>query len=190
MVNAMMKARKHTLWLSIVLLTCSVASSLFADTDAKVIYKSVKPDGTIEFSDAPETKNAEKIKLSAPPVFKMPARNPNSVGDYTPEIDDSRYYQSITLTSPANNAQYRNTTEELTAKVSVAPALKSQHKVRITGAASAGPKRALSFTLPAIEQRGSHSLTAEVVDAKGKTLIKSQPITIHVQKVNAINRGR
>ena len=156
----------------------------------QLIYKSVRPDGTVEFSDRPETQDAEAIEIKPSPNYKVAPRKRFSYTPAKQKLDEKRLYKALNITQPANDSQFRNPTAPISLSVAVTPRLQYGHKIKITGAGSnLAPSSSTSFSLPP-PHRGSHTLTAQIINAKGKVLMTSPSVTIHVQKNSVLNRPK
>lgn len=144
---------------------------VFSIVTAETVYKTVDEDGNVIFSDQP-TQGAEQIELQELQTIK----NPNT--PRLPPADTSRpkpadYYQAISIISPAAEEGYRNNAGNLNVKLSLQPSLKPGHKIviKLDGQEIASGS-ALSASVDNVN-RGTHSLSAAVVDSSGKSLIST-----------------
>ena len=146
------------------------------------IYKTTDDQGNVTYSDSkPVNKTAEKVKLkpiaplgtSTVTTYKPTVRNENK-----PSVD---VYSDFRIIEPADNATVHNG-GNFTVKVALSPRLASGHRIRLTldGKVKEKPKRSLNFTLLNVE-RGSHSLSAEVISSDGK-VIKAANSRVHVKR--------
>lgn len=153
--------------------------SAYAETG----YRIVHPDGSVEFTDQP-VKGSEEIKLrNAPtttfvPVTPYKARNTTEQGDA--EEDSTK--GSITISSPTADQTVWFDEAGMTVQVKVMPALRSGQQVIITLDGSQVAKGAASSFLIKEVYRGSHQLTAAVIDEEGNTLFRSPQVVFHLRQ--------
>jgi hypothetical protein len=161
---------------------------IFICTNATAeVYKHTNPDGSVTFSDVPTKIDAEPIKLppsstySAPPLPRATV-NPKAK---KAEVD----YESVAITSPANDTVVRDNAGNITINISVKPALKPGHTtVLIMDGKNVGEGQGGNIQVTNID-RGSHTFTVRIVDNQKKTVLQSDPVTVHLQRVSTINRG-
>ena len=154
---------------------------------AAEIYKRTNPDGSVEFTDVPRSDEEKPVPLSPMSTFKAAPVQRNVA---PAARADARKYGTISIVSPANEATIRDNTGTVKVNVSLSPALRSGHKlVLLVDGAQKGESTSGSFTLNNLD-RGSHSLTAQVLDKAGKTLISSTPVTVYLFRQSAIKPNR
>lgn len=136
---------------------------------AESVYKTVDENGNVIFTDKP-SEEALEIKIKD---LDNSINNPNP-GRYKasaqkPEEEDK--YESFAVTSPENGAGIRSNSGNVSISVSLAPSLNSGHKIII----SMDGKEVGSGTSVSLQNvdRGTHSITARVVDGNGKTHIST-----------------
>lgn len=160
-------------------LTCLLATNLLLPAMAEV-YKRVNPDGSVEFTDVPSSKEEQPVTLPPPSTYQAPAPvmpQPKTA----PQVSASKY-TALSIVSPANDATLRDNAGNIEVKVSLSPALQAGHKlVLLVDGSSQGETTDNTFALTNLE-RGSHQLTAEVRDAKGETLISSASVTVFLHR--------
>ncbi len=140
---------------------------------AETVYKTVDEDGNVVFSDQPSD-DAEVIQLQEVQTIDNPnkARLP-STSNRREAADPAEYYQAFSFISPEPDEGYRNNAGNLSVSLSLQPGLQRGHKVviKLDGNEIANGK-ALSASVQNVD-RGTHSLSATVVDNAGKTLISA-----------------
>ncbi len=140
---------------------------------AETVYKTVDEDGNVVFSDQPSD-NAEVIQLQEVQTIDNPnkARLP-SPSSRREAVDPADYYQALSFISPEPDEGYRNNAGNLSVSLSLQPGLQRGHKVviKLDGSEIASG-RALSASVKNVD-RGTHSLSAAVVDSSGQTLISA-----------------
>lgn len=152
-------------------------SPLFA---AETGYRVVHPDGTVEFTDQP-VEGAEQITLPELPTYSSPDRGATLPPTETkPEKKAVEY--SIAITSPGAEETVFFDENGFTVSVQFSPALKEGQNVivRLDGGEVARGT-GTSYTLKDV-YRGSHMLSAAILDSDGNTLGESSPITFYMRQ--------
>ena len=160
---------------------------LLLTAPATAAYKWIAPDGSVSFSDLPPHPDAEKVPLSRTQIFAPPPVKPATAQTPKNQIDKKPApYSSITITQPTHDAAIRDNAGNITISVSVTPALRTKqgHKITITlDGAVVATNTSGQVNLQHID-RGSHTLSASVIDSKGTTLISSDASTFHLQRIS------
>ncbi len=176
----------HTLIRFLVLLVLTVIIGMPASAE---IYKRTKPDGSVEFTDVPRSDKEKPLPLSPMSTFKATPALQKATSNVRA---DTQKYNTISVTSPANETTIRDNAGTVKVSVSLSPSLRSGHKLvlRVNGQQK-GESVSGSFTLNNLD-RGSHVLVAQVLDKAGKTLIGSTPVTVYLfrQSVTRTNRAQ
>jgi len=165
------------------------------------VYKWTDSKGIVHFSDKPHP-DAEKIQLpkvqsySSPSPVAEPADD--SVSDETTtneqdsvksdvpkdtDVTKSPAYKNVSIIQPADQETIRNNQGYVSVIVQLEPELKVQDKLQLlfNGVPHGEPQAATVFALTNID-RGSHTISVDVLDAKGKVLKTSNKITIYMQR--------
>ncbi|MBL1142534.1 MAG: DUF4124 domain-containing protein [Proteobacteria bacterium] len=136
---------------------------------AETVYKSVDEDGNIIFTDKP-SEEAEEIKIEKLETIENP--NPAKYKPSPKQAEESAFqYESLTVSSPENGAGIRSNNGNVSISLSLEPALQTGHKIIISmdgkeiGSGS-------SVSLQNVD-RGTHSISASVIDGSGKKLIST-----------------
>jgi hypothetical protein len=143
----------------------------------------VDENGNLIFSDKPSD-GAEKIHVEDAQTISPP-----SAGrfEYTPsKKEEPQSYTEIAIVSPANDTATRNNEGIVNVSVSLEPSLNSgsgdQLALYMDGAqVSIGSSP--QFELNNVD-RGLHTLKASVVDASGKTIISSSPVSFTILRAH------
>jgi hypothetical protein len=144
--------------------------------ESGAIYRSVGEDGSVVFSDTPSP-GAEKVDIREMQSIEAPP--PPPIVYERPQAPPERY-QSVLIVEPADDAEIRENTGNMTISVAIEPGLQSPDQVAILidgQEAAAGPQT--SFTLGNVD-RGTHRLTAVVRGRDGRELASSPPVTFHM----------
>ncbi len=147
------------------------------------IYQTIDEDGNVSYTDKPpQGQKSEQVKL--PPTNTAPAIKPTApAGTKKGGKDKSPSDYSISISSPGNDAQIPTGQRDVSVNLSLSPALHKDHKVQlmVNGAPFGDSFSGTSGTLKEI-YRGSHQISAAVIDSNGKTISVSDSVTIHVQR--------
>ncbi len=143
--------------------------SVFAET----VYKTVDEQGNVIFTDKPSD-SAEVIQLQEiqtienpnPPTYKPPSNT-------SKDDAEESIYQAFSVVSPPEGEGYRNNAGNVDIQLSLVPELRRGHTVIVMmDGNEISEGGALSVSLQNVD-RGTHSISARVVDAGGKTLIST-----------------
>lgn len=155
------------------------------------VFKHVDEDGNVTFTDQPPPDSTEvqinSTNIAAPPPSDaFPTPPPSD----KPDKDTDGAYK-ITITGPANETIIPNGPGNFTVSASVSPELADTHQLQLLldGAPREEPQRSSSWALTNVF-RGEHNLVVSVVDAKGKSLAKSDPVTVFVFRPSSNNTRR
>lgn len=139
--------------------------------EAATIYKTVDDNGNIVFTDSqPSDQPGETINLR--PLTAIPSVPTSRPIPAPVTVPRKKQYSQFIISQPGNNVTLRNQ-ETITVKLAVSPRVEFGHSVRLrlNGALVTESRRQLTFELKDVE-RGSHTLTAEIVDRQ-QQVIKS-----------------
>lgn len=151
------------------------------------VYRSTDQDGNPVYSDTPSAPDAQELKL--PPVNIIPS-GPSGL-DFEvkqPEFDLEKY-RTLEIVAPQNDATVFINTANLPIEVKLLPPVKRAlgHRLVILWDGNVLFENQNSFLLDDAD-RGTHVLEARVMDEKGKILIQSQPVNVHIRKPTVLNR--
>ena len=180
------------------LLPLCCALGLLAGPASAQIYSWTDAEGNRVYSDQPRS-GASTVELKPTNVVQPPpiANTSRQDQDSSQQPSAGNPYQQLSITNPAHDSSIRSNEGDLTLTVVTDPPLGGSHLLRVsidgtlsqtgvpgTGAASH------QLTMHNVD-RGSHELSAVVVDARGKELQRSAPITVHLQRtsLNQPSRG-
>lgn len=151
------------------------------------VYRSTDEAGNPVYTDAPGSPDAKELKL--PPVNIIPS--PSSTGlnfDVKQPEFNLEKYQSLEIVAPQNDATVFIRTTNLPIEVKLLPPVKRGlgHRLLVLWDGETLFENQTSYLLDNAD-RGTHTLSAQVVDEKGKTLIKSSPVNVHIRKPTVLN---
>lgn len=161
------------------------------DPDApKKIYKQKQPDGTVIYTDEPGP-DAEEVRVQKLPTYAPPPKSPGFTPYQPPRETQSpdRAYERFAISSPGNDEAIRDNTGNITVSVSLSPGLDAGHQIEyLLDGVLVESTGATSIQLQNVD-RGSHAITARVVDHRGAVLDESS-VTVHLQRTSVLQPGR
>jgi hypothetical protein len=170
---------------ALIVLSLIVASVAFG---AEEVWRWVDSNGVTHYSDRP-VPGAEKVDLKVQ-TYTAPQRTTSRPAQpsQAPE-QDAPDYRSLEIWKPAQDEAIVNTAGSVGVRLRVDPGLAGNHSIFLFldgKRVDNQPLDALDFQLNEVP-RGTHSLTAMVTDADGKTLIQAPPVVFHVVQTSVAN---
>ena len=153
------------------------------------VYRWVAPDGTVHYSDEPREEGAERVEL--PPLSTVEPRTGRvELRPSAPRLaqaeegDESPGYRSFTFANPSPDEAIRANNGRIQVVMKLEPMLHAGHRIRVSmdGEPLKEGTTALSFPVPNVA-RGTHTLSAEVLDNRGETQVTAPAVTFHVLRV-------
>jgi hypothetical protein len=140
------------------------------------VYKHVDEDGNVTYTDKPPAESElieirEPNTLAPPPKIDYPKKAPKAAA--------TSY--DVKITSPAPETVIPRGPGNFSVSASVSPSLQSgaQLQLLLDGVKEGEPQRGSSWALTNV-YRGARELSVAVIDARGKELARSEPVTIYV----------
>ncbi len=165
---------------------------LAADGVLAQAYKWTDEDGVVHYSDKPQA-GAEKVELPASNPGRASTANRSSSAarsraDAARDAQEAEpvapfSYESIEVASPVAEETLWNIEGTLSVSLSLTPALRPGHQVRVYFDGTPQLVRTASFQLEEV-YRGVHNIQVEVIDETGKLMIRSRPSRFYVQQNN------
>lgn len=162
----------------IILIGLLFATGVFAEA-----YTWTDENGIVHYSDTPQP-GAKQIDLgqsksSRPRTTTTPSGgNTDEEPAAPPEIFA---YDSIEIASPASEETLWNVEGVVSVSVTITPALRPGHQVRVYFDGTPQMASGASFQLQEV-WRGVHNLQVEVIDEAGTLMIRSRPSRFYVQQ--------
>jgi len=162
------------------------------------VYKWVDENGEVHYGDVPPPSGqANQVDLPdysryAPrPLDSDRNRSARPSQDAEEQPTEPAGYDVLKITSPAQNGTVRGSDGQLNVQLAIVPALGADHFVSFTlnGRSLTTRLRGTTFDLSGIE-RGEHTLQARIVDADGRQLASSDPVTFTMRKESILLPGR
>lgn len=155
------------------------------------IYQYQDAEGNIVFSDKP-VEGAFKRKIGDPTVIKfenLPADVNKSSNDKSSPAEESKQeakpYTLFKITSPENNGTVIQNEGTVSVSFNIQPQLQTKfgHNliVALDGQWKDEKFSSASATLHNVD-RGTHTITASVIDKSGNKLMTSQVVTFHLKR--------
>ncbi len=180
--------------------TATLAALLAAApaTDAlAAIYKTVDEDGNVVFTDVPPAKgDGAAVDLSAgnryaPAPVTTPLPAPAAAQEEEEEQEITSY-ERIGILAPANDEAIRDNAGNLSVRYALSPSLDTKHghslRLLLDGVPQAGEAGEATFSFTNLD-RGTHTLTLQVVNASGQVLNESAPVSFHMLRFSALQRS-
>ena len=158
---------------------------LLAVTARAEVYKSVDANGEVIYSDVPSV-GAKRVQMPELPTYTpapLPVVASPAPDATTQAVADT--YSAFSLTSPGNEETIRGTAGMVKVSVALDPALRAEKGDRIQylldNRPHGEPVDRLSTSFDNVD-RGTHTVSAAVVDDSGKPIIKTSPVTIYIHR--------
>jgi hypothetical protein len=162
-----------------ILLFCFSMSSLAS------IYEWKDSHGNVFFSDTPR-KGARKLNIPEAQTYSPPTTSSTttSVAD---ETISTQNYDSLSITTPTDNSTIPNRSGDVNVSINISPALKKDDKIQLMmdGKPVGEAQNSTIFTMNNVS-RGAHTLTANIVNREGETLLSSSTVTFYVQRPSTL----
>lgn len=159
------------------------------------VYKTVRPDGSVVYSDQPPRDEAEPHRL--PPLQMIPSEN---LAPATPPQDrgnndkapPAELYRSLAITQPHADGTVRDSAGQVVVQVALDPPLATEAGDQLIIHLDGQPVTQgndTAYTLDNVD-RGTHTVEASVSSGSGRILIRSPPVTFHVHRPSVNAPGR
>lgn len=149
---------------------------------AGTVYKTVGPDGKVIYTDAPAASGqAEAVKVH--PTNTMPAAMVPDVLRAGSSGAEGAGYKVFRLTAPTPDQVLGYEVDMITATADLDPSLQEGHLVQFfyDGRALGQPAPDLAYTLTDMF-RGTHTVEARILNAKGAFLLSTGAVKFHVKR--------
>lgn len=154
---------------------------------AQVVYKTVKADGSVVYSDV-HSEAAVPVNLSSMNTVVMPALNNASskiVSNKQPAIKSKPQVQYVvSILSPLAEQTLRDNSGTVTINVEVLPKKSGKFQLVLDNQIVKTQSNS-QFQLEYVD-RGAHIIQVNFLDNSGKILALSKPQTFYLQKASAL----
>jgi hypothetical protein len=155
------------------------------------LYKWTDAQGQVHYGDDPH-KGAKRLPNDAVQSYSPPRRSTHLSPKAKDKSQGFTGYSEVTIVNPQADETIWDNEGGLAVRARVEPGLQSGlgHKLQflLDGQPAGAAEDSVSMTLTEIE-RGSHSLSAIVVDGDGKQLARAPSINFHIKKVSRLQRS-
>jgi hypothetical protein len=163
-------------------------ATIVSNSSAEPIYRVVDEQGRVIYTDSPPShEKSEQIKL--PKTNTQPAVVPRPQLDKGTSIatSDARY-STIAITQPVENATIPPGQLDVIIQIELVPQLQPGHLIKLyhNNVPIGMPEAATSYSLGNLF-RGQHQVRAEILNANGKMVAKTQTVTFHVKRYRPKN---
>ncbi len=174
-----------------VLLTAGLIAAT-ADAASGRIYRTVDEHGNVVFTDVPprEDQPAEQVIIETPNSFTSEEAIPETqawiVEEEGAAAEAPFSYRTLEIVSPQDDEPVRANDGNVTVVTNISPDLQPGHVMRLLmdgSVAQEGPQT--SFHLTNVD-RGTHTLSLEIVDQDGTVLKRSPTRTFHLLRVSIL----
>jgi hypothetical protein len=164
-----------------------------ASTAQAQVYRSVGPDGSVIFSDrpVPGAKSVDVKPLPPPSAGQMPTGSGevaepgggSGSADQPPAVQ-APAYTLFAITNPKDDEGVRANDGNVTVSLALQPALARGHRIQLTVDGRPLPQSGTSLSVTLVNMdRGTHAVSASVVDAGGQPVATTSSVTFHVLRV-------
>jgi hypothetical protein len=167
-----------------------LASSLLAfasqaQETKKELWTWKDENGVVHFSDTPGP-GAKRVDLvvTGPSSGTATAPAPATASAVAkPPAVPGVTYTSLEIWQPENGASFFDADATVNVRLRSEPELSADDSLLLflDGKLVEGPVNSLDYTLSALD-RGAHSITAQILDSKGKEKIRSAPVVFHMKQ--------
>lgn len=182
---------KRLTWMCI-LISCLSINAYSAPS----IYKTTDEQGVTTYSDQPNAES-ETVVLQKENVSKRPLIPNLNATNTTDAAEQKQEYTDFSIGSPKDQDTFQNATE-IPVSVSISPELQKGDTIEFyfDGMPIGKPSTETSIAIPKTSNdkevitRGSHTVSASIINANGERIKTTPPITIfvHYTSVNQPSR--
>lgn len=164
---------KKWLWIMLILINSSANAAIYTQTEG---------NGTTLYSDVPLSSNAKEVEVSTGAQISSNP-NPPSESMILPQPAKASY-TSFAITSPADKGTIQNQ-PDIIVQLKTEPELKKGDTIQVSldGKPVGKPEHGMTFHLGLVE-RGEHTVSATLYDAKQTVIKQTGPITIFVHRAS------
>lgn len=173
----------------LLLLGCVFALASHAEETKREFWRWRDADGVTHYSDRP-VPGATRVEMTgvtrpatAAPTPPAPAARTSARTAPAETVT----YRSLEIWQPDNGESFFGGDAEVNIRLRSDPDLAAGHSLRlyVDGRLQQGASNALEYTLADLE-RGAHSATAVISDARGNELIRSEPRVFHIRQPSVV----
>ncbi len=174
----------------VLLLGCMIALSGHAQDSKREFWKWRDANGVTHYSDRP-VPGATRVVVAgvqrpATPATP-PATAPARASATRPAPAETVTYRSLEIWQPENGESFFGADATVNIRMRSDPELAPGHNLRlyVDGRLQQGATNSLEYSLANLD-RGAHSATAVISDARGNELIRSEPRVFHIRQPSIV----
>lgn len=180
-----------------ILMTLAMFSLLLAGNPAMAqVYKVVDENGNVTYTDRPPADGAKPVDLPPLSIIEAPEYEPTArqqaleSGSSDDEDEEvplrtlRRTFRDFAIISPANEESVWNPEQAIPVAWSVSSPLQPGMTVTLSIDGKQQAKTTQSIIPVAGLERGAHTITAELTDARNRRVASAQPVTFFVRQPN------
>jgi hypothetical protein len=165
----------------VLLLGCTLVATA-SQAQTREIWEWTDANGVRHFSDSPAP-GAKRITVTAPTPTVQPAPPASSAAAATrsPAAAPASYSR-LEIWQPEDGATFFSPDDVIGVRIRTEPDLMSGDRLvtYLDGKVIEGSENAIELRLTSLE-RGAHSLTSVIYDARGNERIRSQPVVVNMR---------
>ena len=149
------------------------------------VYAIKDRDGNIiGYTDDPN-KGSEEVTIRKGTEYTPPEQNTVWTKVEPKVVEEPAAYTKFAIASPSNDATIRDNAGNIQVAFDIRPALAVGHKVQLLldGAVISESRGVIQSA--ANVDRGTHSITAKIVDANNRVIKTASPVTVHLHRAVA-----
>jgi hypothetical protein len=169
----------------LILASCLLAFASQAQETKKELWTWRDANGVVHFSDTPGP-GAKRVDLvvTGPPsggATQQPAATPSAGAQ--PPAAPATTYTLLEIWQPENGASFFDANATVNVRIRTEPAVAEGDSLQLylDGKRIDGAGSGLDYTLENLD-RGAHSITATIRDARGNEKIRSQPVVFYMKQ--------
>lgn len=162
---------------------------LVAMAHAAEVWKWTDANGVVHYSDQPGP-GAKRVELNAQTFTAPQPAAPSRSAGKTTTASPAAVYTRLEILQPSPEETITGTGGQVSVRLRVEPALASDHTLALSldGSKVEGfPPTATEYELKEVD-RGEHTLTAVINNAKGQQVMASPPVKFYVQRPSVLRR--
>jgi hypothetical protein len=146
----------------------------------------------VTYSDVPEQECQDRVRVQQSNTYEpVPVAGSESAEpDVQTPVEPFTGYVSATISQPASDGTVRSNEGRVPVSLDLQPVLQPGHKVRwVLDGIQIQPSFDVSSAVLTGVERGTHSLSAQVLGEQGAVLYSAGPVSFTLRKASAIKPG-
>ena len=156
------------------------------------VFTYVDSQGNRVFTDQPKPGNARRVPLTkSNRIAAAPTRAAPLIAQSSPEAQVPLHYDVLRILVPEPDATIRSNAGEVIVSATNEPGLQPGHRYRLLldGQPTAEPGASPVFPLSNID-RGSHTLSVEILDEQGRIVERTASQPFHMQRTSLAQKRK